>query len=217
MYIPLWQRSHVFTQGINFIEYHKVLITILVVIAVIALGAVWHPSGERQILTSDEPLTRLDDPQYAKEYEARAQLIKAQLEKLRSDVQADRAYVVAYKYSSALLANTMELKISKTFEVGLTGSTPQLRDFQDFPRMKWLYLKREELSIGGFVPIRFPRCLGMELYDAQGTPIGYLGIDYLQETSSLRGDERELLQQTAALIEAGLMQPIEYLNSMVQR
>lgn len=54
----------------------------------------------------------------------------------------------------------------------------------------------------------------MELEDDQGKPIGYLGIEYLQETSSLRGNERELLQQTAASIAAGLLQPIEQLNSL---
>jgi hypothetical protein len=86
--------------------------------------------------------------------------------------------------------------------------------FRNFPREHWLSLMRANQPIGGFV--RFPRKVGMELEDGQGKPIGYLGIEYLQETSSLQGNERDLFQQTAALIEAALLQPIDVLTSRAE-
>jgi hypothetical protein len=225
MYALSLRKLHVLSKSINLIEHHT-FITIFVGIATLWLVSALLAPSDRQMFTqhaqtlavsAQRPLTLLDDPQYAHEYGTRAQYINECLKKLWNETRADRAYVVSYKYGPDPFGNAPGLKISKTFEVGLTGLAPQLSNFQNFLRVNWLDLMRDNQPIGGLVGILFPRKLVMELEDGQGKPIGYLGIEYLQEKASLRGNERELLQQTAALIEAGLMQPIAQLNNMVQR
>jgi hypothetical protein len=69
MHISSVQRLHFFSQSIHLIEHHKVLATILVVIAVMGLESVWHPTVAHRMVTPDleQTLTRLDDPQDAQE------------------------------------------------------------------------------------------------------------------------------------------------------
>ena len=223
MYVPslrfgFAQRVHVFSQSLNLLEHHKMLVTILVVMGVMGLASALHPPVEHWMVTPDpeQPLTRLDDPQYAPEYATRAQHINASLERLRNETLADRVYAVSYDSGPAPFGNAPALKVSKTFEVGLTRFAPQFCDFRNFPREHWLSLMRANQLNSGLMAIPLSRSLGMELEDRQGKPIGYLGIEYLQETSSLQGNERDLFQQTAALIEAALLQPIDALTSRAE-
>ena len=108
----------------------------------------------------------------------------------------------------------MELTISSIFEVGQEGLVHQIRDFQDLSRKNWLRVNRDSSSTGGFLPGPFPRSYGMELYNGRGVPIGYIGIEYWQEKFSLQGDKMSFLRQTAHLMKAGLLQPLENLESL---
>jgi hypothetical protein len=158
------------------------------------------------------PLTLVDDPQYAHEYDTRVQYIEKHLEMLRNETQADKAYIVSYGYDSSM----REMRISSTFEAGQEGIFSQMRDFQGFSRRNWLRIKRDEQATSGLFLV-LPQSYGVELYDEQGKPIGYLGIDYLQEKSSSWGNEMKLLRQTATSIKIGLLQPIEGLSSQEEK
>jgi len=225
MHTPLLQKSHVFSQVVHGIEHHK-LATILGIIAVLCLVYVLNipvvhqmpiqrsPTGLASSSGIVRPLTLLDDPRYAHEYATRAQYINERLDRLRKEIRADRAYVFSYGYSSGRFGGMMELTISSIFEVGQEGLVHQIRDFQDLSRKNWLRVNRDSSSTGGFLPGPFPRSYGMELYNGRGVPIGYIGIEYWQEKFSLQGDKMSFLRQTAHLMKAGLLQPLENLESL---
>lgn len=224
MYVPslrfgFAQRVHVFSQSLNLIEHHKLfiklVITILAVIAVMGLGAVWQPSGEHQLFTSDKPFTRLDDPQYAHEYDTRAQYIYKQLDMLKDKANADRAYAVSYRYGPTGFGDTTD-KIASTFEVGLAGLDAPIKIYQDLPRMNWLQLKQNQCFGPGLLAIEtLPRNYGMELYAPAGEAIGYVGITYRRDNRSFPGNPIEQVFQEAALsISTGLLQPMESLNNL---
>ena len=230
MHVPLLQRSHVFLQVVHGIEHHK-LVTLLGVIAVLYLVYVLNIPVDLQISTQQStapaasasssgivrPLTLLDDPRYAHEYATRAQYINERLDRLRKEIRADRTYVVSYSYASSRFGE-IEPRISSIFEVGQEKLAPSIRVYQDFSRRSWLHLKRDEHIMNGFFPVLVPRCYGMELYDRhEEVVIGYIGVEYLKEEPYSRGNEMQLLRQTAASIEAGLLQPIEHLNSLEEK
>jgi len=94
------------------------------------------------------------------------------------------------------------------------GLAPPISDYQDSSRVSWLHLKRDEHVMKGLFPVLLPRCYGMELYDRhEEVVIGYIGVEYLKEEPYSQGNEMQLLRQTAASIEIGLLQPLEHLNS----
>jgi hypothetical protein len=160
------------------------------------------------------PLTFIDDPQYAHQYEIRAQYINDRLEQLKNETQADRAYLVTYSDGLSQFGNMKGLKISKTFEVGKNDTRPYIHEFQDFLRVNWLRIKRDEYAMwGGFVST-IPQGFGLEVYDRFGTPIGYLGIDYLQDNPRFRGDEMTVLRRSAGAIKTGLVQNLESVTSL---
>jgi len=86
MHVPLLQKSHVISQLIDRIEHHK-LATILVAITGLWLGYTLSTTTDHQVFTQqstsptvsasssgiEKPLTLIDDPQYAHEYDTRAQ------------------------------------------------------------------------------------------------------------------------------------------------
>jgi hypothetical protein len=163
---------------------------------------------------STAPLTLLDNPQYAHEYDTRAYYITDQLEGLRNATQAGRAYLALYKHDSSPSHTTRTVRISTTFEVGQEGFTYHIRDFQNFARVDWLQIKRGERTLVWFGRMSLPRSYGLELFNNQNAAIGYLGIEYLNSPLSFERHDHDMdvLEQTASSIQMGLLQPLEHLN-----
>ena len=225
MYARSLGRFHILSQSIHLIEHH-ILITIFVGMATLWLVSALLAPSDRQMFTQhaptravsarafdiERPLTRLDDPQYAYEYDTRAQRINESLERLRNATGADRVYVVSYGYGFSQPGNTFEKKISSTFEINRGGLVPHMLDAQELALATKEHLKSEDAAIRGFYAGLLTRSDGMELHGQYGETIGYLGLEYLQATPSLEENETELLQQTVVSIEADLLLPIDHLN-----
>lgn len=226
MYVPAWHKSSVFSQISHLIKYHKAE-TIFVLFIALWVMYIFNVPAKYQLLTSQliaspvpegssgitRPLTRVDDPRYAHEYDRRTQHITTQLEQLKANTQADKAYVVSYGYGSGRIGGILELKIARIFEVGQEGLPHRISDFQDLSRKNWLHINRDGSSTGGFLPGPAPRSYGMELYNEHGGAIGYIGIEYWQEDPVLRGNEMPLLRRTASLMKIALLQSLKHLNS----
>ncbi len=221
MHTPLLQKPHVFSQVVHGIEHHK-LATILVAMALFWLVYALSTSIDyqlftQQLTTSDvapipynivRPLSRIDDPEYAHEYDLRVRSIRAHLERLKSETRADRVYVVAYSHGPARFGDRLEKKISNTFEVGQKGLISQIRDFRGLSMMEWI----EYTTANGFYSLLSPLHFDMELFDEDGAVIGHIGIEYLHDMWSFQGNETDLLRETAAAIEVALLQPLEHLK-----
>lgn len=212
MHFPSVVKFHVFSETIQRLERHK-LLTILLII--LAFWLVYEVNiSDRTFLLSSEPerpLTRLDDPQYAHEYEKRAQDILTHLNMLKDQTQADRAYVVSYRGHRRF--GTMVV-LSKIFEIGQINVLKPVSSYQGFSRMGWLYLNRYQTMISGlYPPDEFPQGSGTELYDGDGKAIGYLGIDYRQGFPISQVNNMTLLRQTATAIKTSLLQPLDDVNS----
>ncbi len=81
-----------------------------------------------------------------------------------------------YSHGTSPVSKLNETYISSTFEVGSHGVMPQMYEFQDLARREWLQVAWNESGmLGGFFPTARTG-VGLELYDASGTPIGYLGL-----------------------------------------
>lgn len=106
----------------------------------------------------------------------------------------------------------MERQIATTFELGLDDPVHQIREYHDLSRTNWLRVNRDGSLTGGILPGPFPHSYGIELYNERGMAIGYVGMDYPKDVSSLQSQEISLFRQTAELITAGLLQSIEHLE-----
>ncbi len=220
MYGPIVHRAPVFSKSVRILEHHKVL-TLLALFAILVIvvasasqetlmnqsltvGAV---SGPSKMVTA---LTRLDDPQFAHEYSGLTQGIHHRLDILRVQTRADRAYLMTYSHGVSPVSKWNETYISSTFEVGKYGVMPQMYEFQDMARREWLQIKWDESGmLGGFFPTARTG-VGLELYDAFGIPIGYLGLHYLRGTPRFQNGEMKRLRQTADAMKVNLLQPLEY-------
>lgn len=221
MHVLSLHKLPVFSQIIHGIEHHK-LATILGVIAVLCLVYVLNiPVVHQRFIqhssadsTSSvgivQPLTLVDDPQYAHEYDIRAQYINEHLEGLKNDTRADRVYLVTYNDGPSQFGYTIHL--SHTFEISQEGLNVPISTYQDLSRQRWLYLKRYEYTYGGLAPDILLQGYGIELYDANRTPIGYIGIEYIDAKPFPQGNEIKRLRQTAAAIKTGLLRPLEHLK-----
>lgn len=226
MYVPAWHKSSVCCQISHLIKYHKAE-TIFVLFIVLWVMYIFNVPAKYQLLTAQliaapvlerasgitRPLTHIDDPRYAHEYDRRAQYITTQLELLKANTQSDKAYLVSYGYGSGRIGGILELKIARSFEVGQEGRAHRISDFQDLSRRNWLHINRDSSSTGGFLPGPVPRSYGMELYNEHGGAIGYIGIEYWQEDPALQGNDMLLLRRTASLMKIALLQSLEHLNS----
>ena len=158
--------------------------------------------------TIGRPLSRLDDPEYAHEYPLRVQSLYEHLNRLRDLIQADRTYIVLYRDGLTRFGRGITPKIFAAFEIGEQGPALQVKDFQGFSHLDWLQVKRAEQRLSGFFP-GTRRNYGMELVDARGTSIGYLGIDYWQKHPAFEGNIFTPLQESAVIIQDVLLQPLE--------
>lgn len=218
MHFPSVIKSHVFSETTQRLERHK-LLTILLIILAFWLVYEVNISDKTFTLSSEpeRPLTRLDDPQSAHEYRGRAQGIYDRLDLLRAHTRADRAYLVTYRHSFSPLNTAKEITISRTFEVGKHSLIPHIHEFQDIARSDWLHITRDGYGIWGVFLPTIRTGLGLELYNVYGTPVGYLGLNYLQGTPRVRGDAITRLRQTAIAMKASLLQPIEQTKIQEER
>ena len=221
MQMPLLQKLPGFSQIVHGIELHKLIAILSIISMIVCLMYVLNIAVERQspvdlgrsshILRS---LTRIDDPQYADEYETRVQAINGGLEALRDVTQSDRAYLAVYNYDSFQPGIPGKIRISETFEVGQEGFPYWISDFQHFPRQEWLQMKQGERRLHWLGSFLLLRNYGLELTNDQNIAIGYLGFEYLQTPPGIRNDDLAFFKHTAMILTAGLSESLESLKNL---
>lgn len=226
---------HPFDRIFTLLDHHAIMTVILLVTAFIIVGLILSSQPGR-IRTSQfsetsdislpaaetlQPLTRLDDPQYAHEYAVREQTLTTHLTALRDRIQADRAYVAVYKNAVSFSAirfavsserHLVEQEVFKTFEVTKGGMVPEITEFQDVSRDIWLQVVQDASVASAFFsqPIT---SYGFELYNEARIPIGYIGIEKTQQ-GEFGEPEIHILRETARSIATTLLQPLEHVNGL---
>ena len=194
MHVPSLQRAHVFSQIIYEIEHHKLVAIVglfagLWLLYALTIDSQWFMQDSLASPVSIKFLTLLDAPQYEHERELRSQRIQRSLQQLKLDAGADRAYAFSYRYESSRIGGMMEIKVASIFEVGQEELPHRIEDYQKLSRRNWLLLARDNSTISSFLPGPIPHSYGLELYDASGRPVGYIGMEYWQEQPTLPGHE----------------------------
>jgi hypothetical protein len=187
--------------------------TVLGIVAILGIGYALA------ILVSDQtfsrhpehpipgPLTRLNDPYYAHEYEARVQIMYERLAMLREAIGAERAYMFVYTSGDLPPGHAM---ISNVFEVVRQGVTPQHQHLQGLA----LPIRQLIDDVGYETYDVLPYIYGRALYNARNRMIGYFAIDHQQSFFLLQDTQIELVRHTMRDLEAVLSQPFESLKEM---
>ena len=193
---------HVFERSRTVIQRHTIIILMLaMVIMLVGTYALSIRSGHEGLFRFTEVsaakirLSRFADPQYAHEVAAREQMMRTALDTLRRDLQADRAYIAVYGVTEDLW---VEYRVISILEVTKTGVTPSIQRLQGIGRSSWLQMENNAYRASWLFGENLPKTFGMELYDEQGMPIGYLGIENTQENVFAEQDIQRL-RETASL------------------
>ena len=157
-----------------------------------------------------KPLTRLTNPAFAQEYPQRASYIMTHLDQLREASQIDRAYVAVYEYARSYHFSGIEPQVFVMFESRPAQIAPRFENFQGISRENWLQMQFDGQAMNSLM-FNAIQCFGTELYNEQGKPIGYLGIERAQGETFFRDREISQFQQTATLVEQALLLPLNAL------
>ena len=109
--------------------------------------------------------------------------------------------------------------LARTFEVRTEGRPSRLPAFQDLSSMEWGRGKRDGIALWSGFSSTPPHRFGVELYGLFGMAAGHVGIEYRDNRAWLRGEEIVWLRQTAGLIRAYLVRPldeVEHLNARLR-
>ena len=226
MYAPsLHHKWHMLDLSATFIEHHQKVAAALLIVMI--LGALFSLASRLEVLRAFEfsrdsemsrlvaetagSLTRLTDPANALESAPRTAYIMASLDSLRKAGQIDRAYVAVYEYAPSRNLIGLESQVFAMFESHSTQIAPQFENFQRISRENWIKTQLETQAMSSLF-LETPQSYGIELYNKQGMPIGYLGIERMQGRDFFRNIEYSQLQQTARQIEQALLQPLDTLT-----
>lgn len=204
---------HVFERSVATIEQHATMTLVLALVIILGGGyALNNHSIRMELLQSSDAseagirLSRFADPQYAHESAAREQIMRTALEGLRNDLQADRAYIAVYGGMSDGI--WIEYQVMNIIEVTKSGIAPSLQRLQGLGRSNWLQMEDNASRASWPFGQNLPKTYGMELYDEQGTPVGYLGIEKIQANAFAEQD-LQVFRRTAEVLAGTLAKPLE--------
>lgn len=196
---------HRIEQYLTTLDQQTIAAATLIMALLFGLGYVFSlpPESVEMSQTNDVPVSRFVDPQYAHEVAMREQAVVTELEMLRDSLQAERAYLAVYSDLSGADGIEMEQQVSRILEVTKAGAAPTMQQFQGLSRVNWLQAEDNAHWRNWFLP----QAYGFELYNARKTPIGYIGLEKIQENLlDVRGFE--LLEQARETIAAALDAPL---------
>lgn len=203
---------HIFERSLATIEQHMFVKVILVLLLILGIGYVLSGQTDRVGLSqcSDVSegkirLSRFADPQYAHEIAAREQMMRIALEGVQRDLQADRAYIAIYGVTEEF---SVEYRVISVLEVAKTGVAPSIQRLQGIGRSSWLLMEENTRGASWLFAENLANVSGMELYDEQGTPVGYLGIENTQE-HVFAEQEIQRLRETVEAVITALVKPLE--------
>lgn len=220
MYTHSFHHVHdlqIFERSRKVMEQHAIIMLILAI--VIMLGGAYAlsiRSGSVRMFHFSEVsevgirLSRFADPQYAHEVAAREQTMNAALDSLQRNLQADRAYIAIY---GVIEEFSVEYQVISVLEATKTDIAPSLQSLQGIGRLNWLQIEDNAYRVNWLSSENAARIYGMELYDEQGTPIGYLGIENMQ-AHGFAEQNIQRLRETAHSIEAVMLQPSGHVNTL---
>ena len=213
MHTHSFHHVHVLDRGLAAIEQHVLVKVMLVMLLILVVGYVLSIQTDRvgmsqfsDVSEGKIRLSRFADPQYAHEVAAREQMMRTTLDTLRRNLQADRAYIAVYGSMSDGI--WIENQVINIVEVTKPGIALTLQGLQGLGRSSWLQMEDNTRGASWLFAENLARVYGMELYDEQGTPIGYLGIEKTQEHGFAKQDIQRLRKTAEAVITA-LVKPLE--------
>ncbi|GAK58360.1 hypothetical protein U27_05334 [Candidatus Vecturithrix granuli] len=217
MHVHSFQHLHIVERSRMTIEQHALVTLVLALGIILGVGhALSLQSDDARTFPFTEVseagirLSRFADQQYAHETAAREQAMIATLDALRRDLQADRAYIAVYGVTEDVW---VEYQVIHILEATKTGVTPDLQRLHGIGRSSWLQMEENTYRAGWLSTENLPKIYGMELDDEHGMPVGYLGIENTQEDGFIEQDI-QLLREAARSIEAALLRPLEYVNTL---
>ena len=203
---------HVFERGRKAIEQHALMTLVLTLAIMLGIGYTLNSQSSRvelfQFSDASEAgirLSRFANPQYAHEVAAREQVMMAALTGLLSDLQADRAYLAVYGLIEDFW---VEYQVISVLEVTKTGVAPDIQRLQGIGRSSWLQMEDNAYRANWFSTENVARVYGLELYDEQGVPVGYLGMEKTQETWFAEQDIQRV-REIAEMVSTAIVKPLE--------
>ncbi|GAK58607.1 hypothetical protein U27_05581 [Candidatus Vecturithrix granuli] len=124
---------------------------------------------------------------------------------LRSDLRAERAYIAVYGVTEEF---SVEYRVINVLEATKTGVVLSLQHLHGIGRSSWLQMENNIRGTSSLFADNLTKAYGMELYDEQGMPIGYLGIEKTQENVFAEQDI-QLLRETAEVVSAAIVKPLK--------
>ena len=226
MHAPsLHHKWHWLDLSATFIEHHhKIAAALLILILFGMLSAAANRFAmlkafdagretemSRIVAETVTPLTRLTNPAFALEYPQWAAYIMTHLDTLRETIQIDRAYVAVYEYARSYNFSGIEPQVFVMLESRPAHIAPQFENFQGISRENWLQTQFDGQAMNSLL-FNASQSYGTELYNEQGKPIGYLGIERAEGETFFRDMDISQFQRTAELIEQALLQPLNALT-----
>ena len=223
MYTSTVKRSHSRSHGLPCIDHllilirhvlmlirHHFLMTILVLLVIVLIGYGLHaPVDTRSSAHVQEssiasagpthPLTLLDDPRYAHEYDARAQYIYDRLDTLRKQGGVPRTYMFSYAQGDPQTGRKYISHVFEVIEEGIMRTYPPLR--------RPMTAGHGDCSLTRVSLYSYTIKLSNE-----GMIIGCLGFEGMTNFTRFQDDQLRLLHRTARDMEAALLQPFEHLQ-----
>lgn len=228
MHAPsLHHKSHWLDLSATFIEHHhKIAAALLALILFGMLSAAANRFAmlkafdagretemSRIVAETVTPLTRLTNPAFVQEYPQRTAYIMTRLDTLREMLQLDRAYLAVYEYARSYNLSGIEPQVFVMLESRPADIAPQFENFQGISRENWLQIQFDGQAMYSLM-FNAVQIYGAELYNEQGKPIGYLGIERAQGETFFRDMDISQFQQAAAQVEQALLLP---LNALTQQ
>ena len=102
----------------------------------------------------------------------------------------------------------LECRVISILEVTKADIAPTFLRLQGLTRSHWLQMEDNTYRVSSLLGQNLPKTFGMELYDEQGTPVGYLGIEKTQEYALIAQDIQRL-RETAETVLAAIVKPLE--------
>ena len=108
MYAPTFKHVHVPPEFLHFVERHFIT---SILVALIVLGSLFFlvdtlspPRSFQELSSPSTPLILLNSPKHAHEFAVRTHYIEQQLQQLRLDTRADRAYALPIATARPIVA-----------------------------------------------------------------------------------------------------------------
>jgi len=226
MHAPSLHKRHIIDLSAAFLAHHqKVALAFAVLLLTIMLMygfSVGLESLRRHLADTPglsasveraAPLTRMSAALLSeREYFDRAGYLADSFGALLEDVPAERVYLAVYENVFSKHEPQAETQVTSLFEMNRMAAGFDFGPVQGISRMSWLNIHRHHFATRA-ASAEDRDAYGLELYNERGDALGYLGIELLQDVSSLREQDFTRIQRAADAMKTVLSAPLETLGA----